>query len=422
MNGLFFLGIILIIPAHAYLDPGTGSMLVSTLIALIATLIYSLKGFSFKVKSFISRLWGGKIEKIENSDIVIYNEGNQYFTTFYPIIRELTKREIKFTYLYSEKEDPILQKIDTVDAHFIDRGNKAFFYLNTLSARICIMTTPGLDVLQIKRSKSVTHYCHIAHSTGGCRYEVFGVDYYDSVLVPNMYDKNFIEGLEKKRNLPEKDIRVIGTPYLDYTLEQISILDVKKENKTTILVSPTWGEHGLLNMYGEEILDVLLPQESYNVIVRPHPQSIEYESDMIESLRDKFANKKNLHWDYENDGLTSMSKASIMISDFSGIILDYMFLYSRPVISLPGTIDLRGKDYIDKDKTLWQIDFYNKHTTVLDKEHIINLGQIISNVLQEGYGPDKNIYEEYNPYMGNSAIQAVNAIEEINENIKNGEK
>ena len=38
MNNLFFLMIILITPAQAYLDPGTGSMLLSTIIALIATL------------------------------------------------------------------------------------------------------------------------------------------------------------------------------------------------------------------------------------------------------------------------------------------------------------------------------------------------------------------------------------------------
>ena len=420
MNSLFFLGIILITPAHAYLDPGTGSMLVSTTIALIATLIYSLKSFSFKIKSIISRLFGKKIARIENSDIVIYNEGKQYFTTFYPIIEELIKREIKFTYLYSEKDDPMIQKINTTDTHFIDKGNKAFFYLNTLNARICIMTTPGLDVLQIKRSKGVNHYCHIAHSTGGCRYEVFGIDYYDSVLVPNIYDKSFIEELERKRNLPKKDIRIVGTPYLDYILGQTYVSDIKEPNQTTILISPTWGTHGLLNMYGEKILDILLSQELYDVIVRPHPQSVAYESSMIRNLQDKFENNKNLYWDYENDGSISMSKATIMISDFSGIILDYMFLYSKPVISLPGTIDLRGKDYVDKDKTLWQIDFYNTYTTVLDKKDIINLDQIISTVLQDNNKSHKNVYEKYNPYVGNSAVQVVNAIEEISYNIKLG--
>ncbi len=39
--------------AFAYLDPGTGSMLVSAVVGVIATLLYTLRGWFYKLKNMI---------------------------------------------------------------------------------------------------------------------------------------------------------------------------------------------------------------------------------------------------------------------------------------------------------------------------------------------------------------------------------
>ena len=280
------------------------------------------------------------------------------------------------------------------------------------------MTTPGLDVLQIKRSKGVEHYCHLTHSTCGCVYEVFGIDYFDSILSSNIYDKAFIEGLERKRNLPQKEIYIVGTPYLDYYLEQLKTLETSKSEKKTILISPTWGKRGLLSKYGFELLSILSINNEYDLIIRPHPQSINYENEMLQELRNKFKDHSNLHWDYSNNGLKSMAKADLMISDFSGIILDYKFLFSRPAISIPATLDLRGRDYVDKNINYWYMDFYYKYTNILQEDDIKNLNLTLKKLLIEA-PLEKRIYEDkHNPYFGTSAIETVNAIEKISKSIE----
>ncbi len=422
MHIILFLVLIFLTPAQAYLDPGTGSMLLSTLIALVATLIYSAKSFAFKIKSFIARLFGKKIKKIQRSDIVFYNEGEQYFTTFYPILKELIARDIKFTYLYSEENDSVVKKLKNIDAHYIGKGNKAFFFLNTLEAKVCVMTTPGLDVLQIKRSKGVQHYCHIAHTTCGCAgYEVFGIDYFDSVFSPNKYDRKFIENLEMKRNLPTKDIRIVGTPYLDYSFQELKILNGIKHNKITILISPTWGEHGLLAKYGSTLLKKLLINRNYDVIVRPHPQSIRYETELLENLKNEFKENKNLEWDASNDALTSMNRASIMISDFSGIILDFLLLFSKPVIAMPGIFNLRGKDYININDRFWYIDLYYKNTTIFKEDDLLNINEKIDTLVTVNNREALIEYEEVNPYFGSASSRTVDNIEDILNSMKKGE-
>ena len=44
-----------IVPAHAYLDPGTGSILLQGLIAAVAGGLVTLKLYWYKIRSFFSR-------------------------------------------------------------------------------------------------------------------------------------------------------------------------------------------------------------------------------------------------------------------------------------------------------------------------------------------------------------------------------
>jgi CDP-glycerol glycerophosphotransferase (TagB/SpsB family) len=405
------------IPSQAYLDPGTGSMMLSIIIALIATVIYSVKSSVFKIRYYLNKLLGKKIIKKKKMQIVFYNEGEQYSNTFYPILLELKNRNIDFHYLYSEKNDSTVKRIENIDAQYIGSGNKAFYYLNTLEADICIMTTPGLDVLQIRRSKGVKHYCHISHSAAGCAgYEVFGIDYFDSIITTNIYDKNFIIELEKIRKLPPKDIYVAGNPYLDVLGEKLRNIQTKKTKKTkkiTILLAPTWGKTGLLSKYGKSLIGELAKNTKFHIIIRPHPQSIRYEKIIISQLESQFSDRKNIEWDYENDSLVSMSKADLMLSDFSGIIFDFIFLFSKPVISIPTSITLKGKDYIDIHTPLWQIDFFYKNTIVLAEENIDKISDIVIEGIEENRSRDKDIHEKYNPYSNYASKITVDAIESI---------
>ena len=96
-------------------------------------------------------------------------------------------------------DDPCLNnEYAHIKASFIGEGNKAFSKLNFLNARILIATTPGLDVYQWKRSKNVNYYIHNFHSASySSLYRMFGLDYYDSVLISGDYQMEQIRDFEK---------------------------------------------------------------------------------------------------------------------------------------------------------------------------------------------------------------------------------
>ena len=364
-----------------YIDPGTGSMLFSILIGAAATLFFVAKAAWIKLKILLSgKKDGSGIVDASYKTYVIYNEGNQYWNVFKPVTDEFEKRKIPLMYYTSSKTDPIFdQKYEFVTSEYIGEGNTAFAKLNMLSAGFVLMTTPGLQVYQLKRSKSVKHYSHVLHMPNDATtYRLFGLDYFDSVLLTGDYQKDDIRTLEKNRGINSKDLVTVGCSYLDVLSEKINSLPAEENHVFTVLVSPSWGEVGVLKRFGERLLDPLAAT-GWKIIVRPHPQSKKSEADMLKRLEERYKDNANVEWDYNRDNIYSMKKADIMISDFSGIVFDYTFLCNKPVMYVNTDMDLRPYDAYDLNKQLWQFSVLEKMGIKLEEKDFANIKEVIQN-------------------------------------------
>lgn len=362
-----------------YIDPGTGSMLFSILIGAAATLFFLAKAAFIKLKIFLSgKKDGGAALDASYKPYVIYNEGNQYWNVFKPVVDEFEKRKINLTYYTSSKTDPIFDSnYEFVKAEFVGEGNTAFAKLNMLSAGFVLMTTPGLQVYQLKRSKNVKHYSHVLHMPNDATtYRLFGLDYFDSVLLTGDYQKNDIQKLEEERGITKKELVTVGCSYLDVLSEKIKSIPAEENHIFTVLVSPSWGEVGVLKKYGEKLLDPL-SKTGWRIIVRPHPQSKKSEADMLERLEKRYKDNPNIEWDYNRDNIYAMKKADIMISDFSGIIFDYTFLCNKPVMYVNTDMDLRPYDAYDLNKELWQFEVLKKMGIKLEEKDFPNIKEVI---------------------------------------------
>lgn len=364
-----------------YIDPGTGSMLFSILIGAAATLFFLGKAVILKLKLLFSAKKNGVATTDTNyKKYVVYNEGMQYWNVFKPVCDEFEKRQIELTYYTSAEKDPCFeQNYKYVKPEFIGEGNMAFVRLNMLSAGVVLMTTPGLQVYQLKRSKNVKHYSHVLHMPNDATtYRLFGLDYFDSVLLTGDYQKTDLQYLENARNITKKELVTVGCSYLDILAEKIKSIPEEDNHNFTVLVSPSWGSVGVLSKYGEKLLDPLA-KTGWNIIIRPHPQSKKSEKEMLDRLEARYKDNANIVWDYERDNIYSLKKADIMISDFSGIIFDYTFLCDKPVIYVADNIDLRPYDAYDLGKELWQFETLKKMGIKLDENNFENIAEVIKN-------------------------------------------
>lgn len=354
-------------------------MLFSILIGALATVYFLSRAAWIKIKF----LFTGKKGNIDKSSyrFVIYNEDIRYWNVFKPVLDAFENHETEVTYFTSCKEDPVFNaEYKFVFSQYIGEGNTAFAKLNFLSADVVLMTTPGLDVYQLKRSRNVKHYAHLEHSVGDATmYRMFGLDYFDSILVTGMYKEKDVRWLEEHRNINRKEIVSVGCTYLDEFKKRIEKIPAEEDHKFTVLLSPSWGPSAILSRYGEKVLDSL-QATGWNIIVRPHPQSRISEKEILDRLTSRYKDMENIIWDYNSDNIFSLKKADIMISDFSGIIYDYTFLCDKPVMYVNADMDLRMYDawYVPGQKP-WQVNAVKKFGIELKESQFSNIKEIIQN-------------------------------------------
>ena len=366
-------------PFLLYIDPGTGSMLFSVFIGAAATLFFLARAAWLKLQVLFSGRKALEAAKAARKKFVIYNEGKQYCNVFKPVLDAFERRKIEVAYFTSFAEDPVFTSgYSFVKAEYIGEGNAAFARLNLLQADVVLMTTPGLDVYQLKRSKKVSHYAHIRHGAGDATmYRLFGLDYFDSVLLTGDYQKEDIRTLEKQRGIAHKELVTVGCTYLDELKAKLDRLPTEENHEFTVLVCPSWGASAILSKYGERLLTPLLAT-GWKIIVRPHPQSKKSESAMLTRLSERYKDAANLEWNFDRDNVGALSRADIMISDFSSVIYDYTFLRDKPVMYVNADIDLRIYDASELEgKKIWQFATLEKIGIELKEEQFADIKRVI---------------------------------------------
>ncbi|MBQ8008553.1 MAG: CDP-glycerol glycerophosphotransferase family protein [Bacteroidaceae bacterium] len=334
-----------------YIDPGTGAMLFSLATGLLSALWFGVRKLYMSTKYMAT---GKAVKDKAKKDIVVYGEDKRYWTTFKGILEELDKSGLSVTYLAGSDDDPLLKEsYQHVETKVIGMGNKAYARLNFLNAYVCLATTPGLGVYQWKRSRNVEWYAHITHSLGGgTAYRMFGTQFYDAVLLCSDVFTPLHRELEKKRRSASKEIVTVGQTYMDYLMERKEQTPAPAHEVTTVLVAPSWGTTSLLNRFGETLLDSLVTT-GFDITLRPHPQSFINEKELMERLQEKYPESERFHWNRDADNFSVLNRSDIMISDFSGVIFDYAFVFGRPVIYAGGLPDDKVQDEAWLDGVYW---------------------------------------------------------------------
>ena len=313
-----------------YIDPGTGSMLFSLVIGLVATLTFGLRALFIKI-----RFGFNKKDIAEEKDVipyVIFSDHKRYWNIFRPIVQEFENRGVDVVYYTLSSDDPALScGMKHIKAEYLGEGNKPFAKLNFLNADIVISTTPGLDVYQWKRSKNVKCYVHIPHTVDDLSgYRMFGLDHYDVLLASGPNQVETVDKIESLRpSIEKKEKIIVGSTPLDELRKKYDENHRKEENKKpVVLVAPSWGKSGILSKYGDKFLSSL-EKTGFEIIVRPHPQSFSSEKDMIDSLMERHP---SIVWNKDNDNFSVLDRSDILITDFSGIIFEYALVFKEPFI------------------------------------------------------------------------------------------
>ncbi len=408
-----------------YIDPGTGSMLFTILIGIIGAGIYSLRMLLIKLRFKLS---GGKVQESDSKiPLAIFSDDKRYWKIFEPICRELDRRGTDVAYMTMSEDDPALDNpYEHIRAEYLGSENKAFTRLNFLNARLLLSTTPGLDVYQWKRSKRVDCYVHIPHAASEITlYRMFGIDYYDAILLSGEYQERDIRALEAQRGLPAKELCRIGIPYMDEMAARLKREGEAPAHPRTVLLAPSWGQSAIFSVYGGKILDVLL-ETGYHVIVRPHPQSFKSETELMDKLMAQYPESEQLEWNRDTDNFDVLRRSDILISDFSGVIFDFTLVYDKPVIYTDPQFDVSLYDAWWLKTPLWTTTALPRLGCQLTEENMGDLKALIDTCLDDPRYADgrREVKAETWAHAGEGAVRAadwlINKCEQLAADKKEG--
>jgi len=315
-----------------------------------------------------------RFQKLDKKDrsIIFYLENEYYFIYLEPIIEKLTgEYDTKICYVTSSKTDPILTSNDkNIIPFYIGEGiARSNFFIN-LKASIIVMTMPDLETFHIKRSKIYpVHYVYIFHSLNSTHYvyRKTAFDNFDTIFCTGNYQIIEIQETERKFNLKKKKLVKHGYGRLDTLINEVKSTNFKKKisNNKVVLIAPSWGPNGLIETKGQEIVRILLGS-GFDVILRPHPMTIKKSKNIIQKIEKEF--KDNLNFELETDARNTESffLCDCMISDWSGVAIEYAFAFEKPVF------------YVDTPQKINNPEGYKINLVALEDKIRSQIGEVLS--------------------------------------------
>ncbi len=220
---------------YAYLDPGTGSMLLSVFVGLISGAYFVIRKLPSTLRSLFFRLTG-KTDALKHNTLTFYAESAAYWSTFKPILAGLETLGVESSYLTSDERIPCFK---CVHPRYIGKSNTAYTALGFLQTKVFVLTTPGIDVLQIRRSPGVGRYVHVVHAVGDIHtYKLFSFDYYDAVYCAGPGQFKSLRALESLRGTRPKELTRSAVPYVDGLVERAK--NAAPPQAGTVIVAPAW--------------------------------------------------------------------------------------------------------------------------------------------------------------------------------------
>lgn len=356
--------------------------------------------------------------------LVVYSEGASYRPHLAPIVESYARRGNPVAYVTSEKADGAVSfDSGNIFSFYIGKGVKRTWFFQTVDCDVFLTTMPDLDQLHLKRSIHPVHYVYTQHSLNSLHmvYREGAFDSYDTIFAAGSHHVEEVRAMEKLRGAKPKNVVEQGYVFLDdlkrSTQSQRSQLggSVSSKEASTVLVAPSWGPDGLIENHGEAVVRNLLDC-GFEVIVRPHPRTMQLAGKTVKGLEALFSSHPRFLLDRAASPSGSYARSDVLVTAWSGALFEYGLASGKPVIHIDVPRKIRNPNYEQINLEPFEVEHRGDFGIACSVGELDTLGEHIHTVLSSALGNpsagfavlESKIFE-----AGDAAATAAACLEEL---------
>ena len=289
----------------------------------------------------------------------------------------------KVIYLTSDVSDTLLNDPPPyIRSFFVGTGSALTLALNGLNAGVVAMTSPDLNTFNIKRSATSLHYTYIHHSMVSSQmiYRTGAFDHFDSILCVGPHHVKETRAWESLKGFSPKQLFEHGYGPLDQLRRLAKEADAPKLREgggLDVLLAPSWGAAGIMETRAVEVTQTLFDAGHY-LHVRPHPRTRQKSPKVIDDLIKKFKSHPRFELSEDTTDYGALLSSHIMISDWSGVAMEFAFGLERPVLFLDVPRKINNSEYERVEPQPLEISYRQEVGSVISPEQISDLPAAIT--------------------------------------------
>jgi len=290
---------------------------------MLKKIIKNIKEFFFIIENI------RQINK-DKPKIIFYSENKAYVKYAYILIDVIKKKYPNKIYYVSSDIDDQVNDINIRNI-YIGKGVLMQYFFLTIKSDNIFLTLTDLDNTEVKKNRFVKNYIYFFHGAVSTTkvYTSTAFDNYDTILCNGDHHVKEIELRENLYNLKKKRLIKSGYSYFDYLHYK---LNKNNDDINEILIAPSWNKNKryFINENFDKIIDKLI-NTGFKVRFRPHPENLKRSQNYLNSIKKKY-NGEMFIYDDDPENYSAFEKAKCLITDNSGISIEFFLLMKRPII------------------------------------------------------------------------------------------
>ena len=348
---------------------------------------------------------------IVNKHVVFYSEKSGFYKYFEAIIDALLKKSsVTIHYVTNDPHDVIFdiaKEQPRIKPYYIGL-KKLIPLMMKLEADVVVMTTPDFNKYYIKRSlmKKDVEYIYVPHDMMSVHmgFREGALDEFSTIFCTGAHVAREVRATEQVYGLPEKTLVEFGYPFADKLIEagEKERAEHVSTGKKEILIAPSWQEDNLLDSCIDTLIDKLYC-EDYHLIVRPHPEYVKRYSARMNALVEKYRDKtgENLSFELDFSRNKSVYASDLLITDWSGIALEYCFATKRPAVFVNTKLKCMNENWEKIGLTPVEITLRDQVGVSVNKEDVDHCDEIVRRLLNSSAEYEKIIEETLQNHLYN---------------------